>query len=464
MRLRKLGRGQSVVFMMPAEIRRKIIAMPGMAMNANNNITVSQVLCWSVYETWLSLRRLAPLWAAQGLRHQRQQLLWERADTGETYHFQPKDAAQFLERASQTLLQQYRPPVVLEADISVGHGNNSSDATPPPLPEPSSPRDAQAAQIRARCLALNVSTVRQDHNADLEQQRELLTEAEEQCQREPPPSLSPLEPCVHDDVKTFVETGVIPNGSPAFMPALESLLGTSVGHLVVPVRLRRLDDSGPNPDLVLVTADFAGVVHKPPTASGHVLDEFQRPVQWIATASGAAPGTLVAVVLSPFEANALLPTFRTRRSAATLHLFAPRTKLNTRSVEHLALYATPPLPLGWTAPRPLVVLLLMFAGQLYLRSYADYVAICQLLRVTHQAGNSESEGGADGKGGDERPDKPNVPCTIDLFRNLVHRIRHDYADISRTDVGCILANEVLSRERFHDPARRDGNNYIIQRS
>jgi len=74
--------------------------------------------------------------------------------------------------------------------------------------------------------------------------------------------------------------------------------------------------------------------------------------------------------------DASLPAGRT---AARLHLFAPRTCLATRSAEDLLLYTTPALPAGWRAPQTLVLMLLLFAGQLYLRTYNDYVDMCQLL-------------------------------------------------------------------------------------
>jgi hypothetical protein len=50
---------------------------------------------------------------------------------------------------------------------------------------------------------------------------------------------------------------------------------------------------------------------------------------------------MAAIVLSPWEADALIPVFRAGRTAATLYLFAPHTCLDTSSAEVLLLYVLP---------------------------------------------------------------------------------------------------------------------------
>jgi hypothetical protein len=55
MRMRKLGKGQSVVFCVPEKIKTKIRALtfkPG-----NASIDVSDVLSWAVSETCIDMRR-----------------------------------------------------------------------------------------------------------------------------------------------------------------------------------------------------------------------------------------------------------------------------------------------------------------------------------------------------------------------------------------------------------------------
>jgi hypothetical protein len=159
-------------------------------------------------------------------------------------------------------------------------------------------------------------------------------------------------------------------------------------------------------------------------------------------------GGIAAVVLSPWETNALMPVFSAGGTVATLHLFAPRTCLTTRSVEDLLLYAMPALPTGWRAPRVLVQTLLLLAGQVYLRTYHDYVDMCQLLGAPCRA---DDEGG-EWRTGDEETGVFG-PSAIPFFLGLLGQIRHPSVDISNTDIGHILTGRVLPPSAFSGPLR-----------
>ena len=368
-------------------------------------IGVADVLAWSITETWHEAYRLRPLCVAQGLRQERQRLLWNQADKRYHYELSTATAEQFLERGSLTLREQYRP----------GHSGRAE-------------------------------------TVEEEQERELLAEVEI-CSKVSLPKVQPLRSSLHQDVVTFVETARIPAGSAAFLPAFDALLGSSVADLLRNLRW-------PSGLLLLVTADFARTVgNLPPDAQSQAMDAYQRPVQWICTAT-ATPGPtgggdgdamMAAVVLSPWEADALMPAFRAGRTAATLHLFAPRTCLDTRSAEDLLLYALPAPPPGWHAPRALVLTLLLFAGQLYLRTYNDYVAMCRLLGVQHRTGAEDEEKKEEEEGGEDAA--VFGPDAVPFFLKLFERIRHPEADISNTDIGCILAGDVLPPTAFSGSVR-----------
>ena len=64
MRMRKLGKIQSVVFCIPEEIQSKIYTVTGNPTDVS--INVSDVLMWAIWETYADLRRSMPLWAMQG--------------------------------------------------------------------------------------------------------------------------------------------------------------------------------------------------------------------------------------------------------------------------------------------------------------------------------------------------------------------------------------------------------------
>ncbi len=93
MRMRKLGKGQSVMFCGPAEVERKILELRGkvttkatsaVAAEATTErdgsaIEVIDVLKWSISETFAHTRQCMPLWAMQGLRFIRHQGAWSAA-------------------------------------------------------------------------------------------------------------------------------------------------------------------------------------------------------------------------------------------------------------------------------------------------------------------------------------------------------------------------------------------------
>ena len=100
MRLRKLGKGQSVVFMAPEEICTKIHERTKKQSDAL--ITVTDVLCWSIGETWLDLSRSMPLWAVQGHRYESHKYLLDGADTTLS------QAQEFLEDEAQSIEDRYK--------------------------------------------------------------------------------------------------------------------------------------------------------------------------------------------------------------------------------------------------------------------------------------------------------------------------------------------------------------------
>ena len=491
MRMRKLSQGQSVVFFVPAEIRQKITALRG---TTNGGIGVADVLLWSIDETWQELRRLAPLWATQGLRHQHHQHLWESAGAdGASYQLSSETAKQFIESTPLILREQYGR--VRETEFQTVRAPPGADGT---ALEPQ--RADLYRQIRERAQLFGVCEP-SSLALDGEHERELSTEAEERRQMPQLPPLTACNPSLHKDVEVFIMTGALPAESEAFMPVLHSLANSSIGSLLARLSLP--------PTRLYVTADFARVV-EPPTVD-HMPDQCHRPVQWVAIAPHTTTTTtggqrdeepMTAVILSPWEANALLPAFNASQTVATLHLFGPRTSLEMRPVEDLTLYTTPQLPPGWVAPRSISLLLMLFSGQLYLSSYEDYVGVHRLLGMPHpeedrvggsetwnvspsldgesqdgnyrdqcrqsqeDAGHGASNAGENGSANDETvpsghhddddDDNTGTRMTIrdgnrnnfQFFNQLIWQIRRDYADIARTDIGRILAGVTVPPDEF----------------
>lgn len=107
MRMRKLGKGQSVIFCIPKEVKSNILELSGKY--DQSDIDVSYVLRWAIAETWMDTQRSMPLWATQGQRFDRQCTLWNETCQKDQLQMSPSQAEKFLEPESQTLEQRYRP-------------------------------------------------------------------------------------------------------------------------------------------------------------------------------------------------------------------------------------------------------------------------------------------------------------------------------------------------------------------
>lgn len=101
MRLRQLGKGQSVCFIIPEDIQMRILERNKKPFGSQ--IEVEDIICWTIGETWDDLRRSMPLWAVQGHRFETQKSL---LSGGINTNAQGES---FLEVEAQTLEARYRP-------------------------------------------------------------------------------------------------------------------------------------------------------------------------------------------------------------------------------------------------------------------------------------------------------------------------------------------------------------------
>ncbi|KAJ9131694.1 Phosphate system positive regulatory protein PHO81 [Coniochaeta hoffmannii] len=422
MRMRKLGKGQSVVFCIPEEIRMKILGVTGKSETVD--IDVSDVLMWSINETYADLRRSMPLWAAQGTRFERQWQIWDNATSADGIKLSVEEAEKFLEQEALTLEDRYRPrDETAEAD-ALFQGSESN------------PR---FSEIRSRCERFD-STKFTAAALQEEQERELSPEIEAERQVERPKPASPKPMHVHEHVRTFVRTGTILHVDPAFKPAFRALDKISAAAEY---------DVGQFPRDLLVTADFARTVEL--KGKGVQSDAYQRPVQWILTTRLTSSGPNRMVVISPFEANALLPQIQKPSAAVHLHLYAPRSNLAFKPLDDLRLYTVPALPPNWSIPADLVLQLNLFAGQLYFRSYDEYKAACELLGLAWRlmdGDRTEPDGFIvrDPWDADRRFRK----SPTKFLQVLMATIRRDGRGIGKTHWGRVLTGEILGRGEFED--------------
>lgn len=436
MRMRKLGKGQTVIFCISQEIQAKIMEDKELrgrkAALRSSDIKVRDVILWSISETHMELRRSMPLWAVQGERFFRQHKLWQQACQNECTSLSKAHAGKFQEKEAQSLDDRFRPRQV---------------QSQPPLM--TNTPDADLRRIAERCqqfddLQFNTSTLQE------EQERELSPEIEQERQVQKASAATPASHSLHRDVQTFAIEGVFISDSEAYMPAFEALKDTSAAK---DFSVWQLAGEG----RLLVTADFARTV-KPSTSSSYLSDTFQRPVQWLLTTRAKGSATVDRIIIiSPYEANQLYKRMQ-NSAAATLHVFKPRCNSGYAPLDRLDFHTVTAQVGTPIVPRELAMQLALFSGQLYISSFGDYKEICAFLglsaqTLTQEMGERGWEVAADGfilsdeqgrSGGGAGP----YESPVAFFKILMSKIRRNGDGIAKTHMGSLLEGNLFRPSEF----------------
>ncbi|GKZ61871.1 hypothetical protein AnigIFM49718_008938 [Aspergillus niger] len=363
MRMRKLGRGQSLVFFIPREIEQEIRVLRGKDSSSSADITVADVICWAIIETCADLRKAVPLWLRQGLRFTEQQIKWEDLKIQTDSESRLEHAKRFMEDEAQSLDRRYRPRQASSDIFSIISRMKPHVAT----------------AFQSRCVDFGLSELG-DSSFNEEQERELSPELEQERQVMRPPQAEPAEHQIHPGLEEFILDGVYPKYS--FQPAFMSPATTSAAQYL---------DVSEFPRNIVVTRDFAKTVNK---VLGHVdcSDPFQKPVQWILSVQ-RNPSMLI--IVSPYEVQQLLTAIE-QSEHIVLHLYSPRINVGYKSLDNLDLYKISGTRLHQNVPRHIISLLCQFSGQLYLSSFEDYVQLCDSLGLAWKPGNNQVMIGPDG--------------------------------------------------------------------
>lgn len=416
MRMRELGKGQSVVFCVPDEI-----AMRMRAHADKTDLDVSDILEWAISETWKDARRGMAVWATQGRRHEHHEKLWERARVSNTA-MTKADATEFLEEEAQSLEARYRP-ATKEIETGLGQTLQADE-------DPITQRCRNFGPLNHRPSALNE-----------EQERELAPEIQQERQVQKKLVAVPFQHHIHPDLRHFVSTGTLPDDSQCCMPAFRTLAETSAAaHLDLEIYSSNL----------LATVDFARPV-RGGTSAMFVSDSFQRSVQWILT-SGPDEEVDRMIIISPFEAQELLPDI-SKSERVSLHLYAPRLNLGYRQLDTLDLYTIPSRSRRRIS-QSLVIELNLFAGQLYFSSLDEYLRVSEYLRVgiyerARQQG-IDSESQESQQVASSRVDQE----PLKFFNILMTKIRRNCESIDKTHIGHVLDDRVLGAEQFEKTNRK----------
>lgn len=424
MRMRKLGKGQSVVFCSSMEIQRKIRERSD---KSQDTIEVADVLKWCIAETNSHTRKSIPLWATQGVRHQRRQAVYARSAAQGL----SRDLVEsLLELEAQSLKQRYGEERTHHEEQLLSQST---------IDEPLMVRKKQLDEIRAKCQEFEVASF---NTATLqeEQERELSPENEREQQVELPPASSPLTHYVHPDVRQLITHGVLKRSSDAFQPAFETLRRTTASSHY---------DSRAWPDDLLVTTDFANTIQ---ASDDQFLDSFLRPVHWILSCKGRS--AVECVVLSPYEAQELLPSIRESK-VVTLHTYSPRPSVSVRTLEDLSFCAVPAVP--QSLPDPDVIRHLnLFAGQLYIQDFGEYMMLCEFLGLCSQPPDDSVQVACDGfisptsRANSERAMIRVCPFTASpvAFLRMIIALRRKGQSFSSSHFGKILNGELIGRNEF----------------
>jgi hypothetical protein len=410
MRMRKLGKGQSVVFCVPEEIETKILEH--ISKDAQD-IDVIDVLLWVIRGTYADLRRNMPLWAAQGMRYEKQKLLWDAARRDDKFQFAESEVEKFLEDEAQSLETRYSPQPQTQ------HLQSSESTSP----------SCDHSVIIERChefgtMALGSKSLQE------EQERELSPEIEQERQVEKPGPAKSRPHHLHADVLSFAKTGKLPPESDTFLNAFKALESSSAATFL---------DVNQFPPGILVTSDFAFAVHS--SGKQYVSDLYQRSVQWILTSVSKGKMEHL-IIISPFEADKLLPIIEAHK-VVSLHLYAPRPTLELHSLDSLNLFTQGRAFDPTLVDKKLIVQLNLFAGQLYLSSFQEYKDVCGFLGLAWKETGDDVQVSADGfikpiPGSDGFKISP-----VKFFQILLRKIRRNCESIEKTHLGRILNGEVL---------------------
>jgi len=415
--MRQLGKGQSVIFFAPGGVDRHIRSLIPSQTISGHRIGVLDVVRWAIHETCEDIYRYLPHWFQQGLDHHKRSLAYEAyRSVGDLEGL----STAWLQSESQTLEEMYW--------IALGTKMDPEISSVPFLTE-----RIQGLNV----LNLDIMKLVYVRMAE-EQEREVNQEVElERLIDHRPRRAEPASHTIDEEIRRFVETGQLPDSS------------THMSPLLVPINMAKALDStaewSPPP---LATMDFIITISYPRSVG---LSEYLRPVNWILS-SGSGKNSIV-VVISPYEANELLPIIR-KSNTVRLHVYAPRVRSSMRSFSDLTFYTIPDsAETPWSAPAHVRTELNLFAGQLYFDNRKEYKRVCELLALTMAhpgAEHSEIDGFVPPEyrtGGSSPFAKSRIP----ILKKLIE-LRQKGSGYHRTHMGQILNGNRLSEETLSNMA------------
>jgi hypothetical protein len=383
MRMRQLGRGHSLAFWASHEAHTAIAALAAAATSAADSsssssssssaVTSAEVLAWTLANTAAAVPESMLQWASHGLGHARRAAAaaahrtamaaattrlakgaTAAANTAGTATAASATACRQLAAAWQdtevtALAEFYRQPrqrtaVPVIAQLQLQQARERTASTTATAATAAAAAAAAAATATAATAAVaavaaaGAAIVQRTERyaghisrfaapCDEEQERELEQEQEEEQEVERPPSTLAHVPRLDPAILALAQ-GVLPRRSSAALQPLSAAFSRT--------QLQGLSQQCGGWHLrTSVTREFLKVVQ--PASASEGLDSFLRPPCWLvvvppSSSSGRdnSSSSSTVVLVSPYEANALMPAFRQggsgTASGVSLHMYAPRMR------------------------------------------------------------------------------------------------------------------------------------------
>ena len=468
-------------FFAPPEVHRKILDYSLKSRDGCIQIETIDILLWAMHETCIQIEENLALWASHGIAYQARQ----STSRCEVNSFnQESYISAWIEAEPKTLTEMYTTSNETKSNslLRIIERKLNDDQL--------RSQQRELSKIKMRCENYQISSYRSTALEEL-QEREVAQSRE--YQREDPkyielPFAVPYPHKLHPSLVQFIETSSrpLPPDTPdsPFRTLMQTLELTSFSSQI------REDPWTSN---ILTTVDFSRSM----TRKFDSIPKFEvrletdlllqsglepgfplQPVTWIMSTRALNDNNhLTFIIISPFEANKLLPSIR-KSSFVNLHMYSPRLQMATTGIFDLVSSSTSTFSDKQRSHsihpemEGLMIQLNLYAGELFFSSYDMYRKTCAFLGMCDMGEKQPTlpsikiqrppakfrAGGLDdmhsGDGGTWASGNQIGAAVAQSKRNrwkfLEHlvKLRAGETKIEHTHMGCLLRGEMLQEKEW----------------
>ncbi|OAA53732.1 hypothetical protein ISF_08671 [Cordyceps fumosorosea ARSEF 2679] len=460
MRMRSLGKGQTLVFYLSFEAENNIRVL--LQLSDKQPIAVEHIVQWSIVQTQTSIARQMPLWAKQGRRYEKKNKAWNyvlnmKNPSADSYEGIEQS---FIQKDVNNVEKSYAPrPRPADASSHIqgptpGKTEDDDDSNTSSETEVSddSTLDSLDSQfikaLTERCRVFGCAgTVADDLDETCE--REVAPEVEDEKQVCKPPKPIPNEYTRNRALGEFIHSGkVFVNEDGGFQGlewAFESLHRTTLASMVKELNF---------PRNLVVSRDFA----KPIDTEDH-MDDYQQHVAFILRVKTHLQRhelPQVVVVISQQDAEQYWQEISASKSIVELEIYNAKVVL-PQAVVRPALTNDK----AGMHPTAIRIALDLFAGQLYFMSCDEYFEVSSFLGLAYFEAPKGFE--VDPDGFIPPPERHKIPAwhcgpdrlwdtfdssPVSFFKRFLGVIRGHGAGIEHTHMGKMLDGQQLGPTDF----------------